>query len=83
MSFQRFIAAIIVILPIILGMYGIKQMRDAFFGYLNSPYPALWVQFLAGLAAFGVGLYLIGSFILYRDRKRNKVQARFSKKSDK
>jgi hypothetical protein len=81
MQFQRFFAIILVAIPVILGMYGIKQLRDVFFGYLNSPYPTLWVQFLAGLAAFGVGLYLIGSFILYRDRKRNKVQPRFSKKN--
>lgn len=80
---QRFIAVIIVIIPIILGMYGIKQMRDTFFGYLNSPYPALWIQFFAGLLAFFIGLYFIGSFILYRDRKRNKVQSRFVKKNDK
>lgn len=83
MKIERFIAAIIVVIPVILGMYGIKQMRDTFFGYINTPYPTLWVQFLAGLAAFGIGLYLIGSFILYRDRKRNKVQPRFSKKNNK
>lgn len=83
MQFQRFIAAILVAIPVLLGMYGIKQMRDTFFGYLNVPYSALWVQFLAGFVAFGVGLYLIGSFLLYRDRKRNKVQPRFSKKNNK
>ncbi len=75
---QRLIAVIIVISPVLLGMYGIKQMRDTFFGYLNTPYPLLWVQFLAGVIAFLVGLFLIGSFIFYRDKKRNKVQTRFT-----
>lgn len=78
---QRLIAVIIVISPVILGMYGIKQMRDTFFGYLNAPYPLLWVQFLAGVIAFLVGLFLIGSFIFYRDKKRNKVQTRFTEKN--
>lgn len=77
---QRFIAVLIVVFPIILGMYGIKQMRDTFFGISNSPYPSLWIQFIAGILAFLIGLYLIGGFILHRDRKRNKVQTNFSKK---
>lgn len=76
---QRFIAVLIVISPVILGMYGIKLMRDTFFGILNSPYSVLWLQFLIGLVAFFVGLFFIGSFIFYRDKKRNKVQTRLTK----
>lgn len=80
---QRFIAVLIVISPVILGMYGIKQMRDTFFGILNSPYPVLWLQFIVGALAFLIGLFFIGSFIFYRDRKRNKVQTNFLKENNK
>lgn len=78
---QRFIAVLIVISPVVLSMYGIKLMRDAFFGILNSPYPAVWLQFLIGMSAFIIGLFFIGSFIFYRDQKRNKIQAHFFKKN--
>lgn len=79
---QRIVALCLAAVPIILGVYGIKQMRDTIFGYLNAPYPLLWVQFAAGLAAFAVGLSLIGGFIFHRDRKRNKLQSRFSNKEN-
>lgn len=76
---QRVIAICIVIAPVLLSVYGIKQMRDTFFGYLNTPYSVLWVQFLVGFLVFLFGLFLIGSFIFYRDKKRNKIQTRFTK----
>lgn len=79
---QRFIAVLIVISPVILGMYGIKLMRDTFFGILNNPYPVLWFQFIIGALAFAVGLFLIGGFIFYRDRKRNKVKPNFLKETN-
>ncbi|RBW70619.1 DUF2627 domain-containing protein [Bacillus taeanensis] len=77
---QRYIALLIVLLPGLLAVYGIKQMRDIFFNLLNFPYPYLWVQFIAGLLSFVLGLAFVGGFIFYRDRKRNKIQPRFNKK---
>lgn len=75
---QRVIAICIVVAPVLLSVYGIKQMRDTFFGYINSPYPTLWMQFVVGLLLFLFGLFLIGNFIFYRDKKRNKVQPKFT-----
>jgi hypothetical protein len=77
---QRYIALFIVVLPALLAVYGIKQMRDIFFGFLNFPYPYLWVQFIAGLLSFILGLAFVGGFIFYRDKKRNKVQSKFNKR---
>ncbi|WP_243743185.1 DUF2627 family protein, partial [Bacillus thuringiensis] len=37
----------------------------------------LWLQFLIGALCFGLGFYIFGGFVVHRDRKRNKVQARF------
>ena len=76
----RIIALIILLLPGLLAGYGIKLMRDMLFGILQSPYPGLGIQFLAGLVYFIVGFSFIGGFILHRDRKRNKVQGRFKKR---
>lgn len=76
----RLIALIIMVIPGAIAAYGIKLMRDMVFGILQSPFPALWMQFLVGLILCIGGIGFIGGFILHRDRKRNKVQQRFNKK---
>ncbi|MBS4194604.1 DUF2627 domain-containing protein [Lederbergia citri] len=73
----RFIALLLLLIPGILSGYGIKLMRDMLFGKLLTPFPYLWLQFLAGLIFFVLGLGFIAGFVLHRDRKRNKVQERF------
>ncbi|WP_102274633.1 DUF2627 domain-containing protein [Cytobacillus massiliigabonensis] len=73
----RIFALIILLIPGFLAAYGIKLMRDMVFGILQSPFPYLWMQFLAGMLLFLLGLGFVAGFILYRDRKRNKVQNRF------
>lgn len=75
----RIIALIILLIPGALAAYGIKLMRDMVFGVLQSPFPFLWLQFLAGLILFLLGLGFVAGFILHRDRKKNKVQPRFKK----
>ncbi|MBS4176399.1 DUF2627 domain-containing protein [Lederbergia citrea] len=76
----RIIALILLLIPGILAGYGIKLMRDMLFGVLQSPFPILWMQFMAGFLFFILGLGFIAGFILHRDRKRNKVQERFRKR---
>ncbi|MFZ3588440.1 DUF2627 domain-containing protein [Bacillus sp. DJP31] len=77
---QRFIALIIVLIPVILAVLGIKLIRDMTFAILQPPIPFLWMQFLIGLTFFFGGMYLIGSFIFRRDKKRNKIQKRLIEK---
>ncbi|MBU8879318.1 DUF2627 domain-containing protein [Bacillus sp. FJAT-29790] len=75
----RIFALIILLIPGFLAAYGIKLMRDMVFGILQTPFSYLWLQFVAGLLLFIIGLGFVAGFVLYRDRKRNKVQARFKK----
>ncbi|WP_243290192.1 DUF2627 domain-containing protein [Bacillus sp. FJAT-47783] len=77
----RMIALLIMVIPGIFAAYGIKLMRDMVFGVLHPPFPFLGLQFLVGLLLFVLGLTFIAGFIFHRDRKRNKVQARFKKKN--
>jgi hypothetical protein len=77
MPMIRILALLILLIPGFLAAYGIKLMRDMLFGILLSPFPYLWLQFLIGLFLFVAGLSFVAGFILYRDRKKNKVQARF------
>jgi hypothetical protein len=74
---QRLIALIIMVIPGIVAVIGIKQLRDLFFGILNPPFPSLGMQFIAGILFIIFGVGFIGGFILHRDRKRNKVHSRF------
>ncbi|AEV19978.1 MULTISPECIES: DUF2627 domain-containing protein [Geobacillus] len=76
----RMIALLILVIPGLGAALGIKWMRDALFGINGPLFSALWLQFLAGLALFAAGLAFLGGFLLHRDRKRNKVQARFQRK---
>jgi TRAP-type C4-dicarboxylate transport system permease small subunit len=77
---SRYAALIIVLIPGMMAVWGIKWMRDTLFGVLQFPFPELWIQFFAGLISFLAGLAFVGGFIFYRDRKRNKVQLKFTKK---
>ena len=74
---SRIIALIIMVIPGVISAYGIKLMRDMVFGILQAPIPNLWLQFILGFIFFAAGLAFIAGFILYRDRKKNKVQAIF------
>jgi hypothetical protein len=76
----RLIALLILVIPGFFAAVGIKLMRDMLFGTLQQPFPYLWLQFLVGLIFFIGGLGFVAGFIFYRDRKRNKIQKRFSKR---
>jgi hypothetical protein len=76
----RLIALVILLIPISVASLGIKLMRDMLFGALQSPIPSLPLQFLIGFIFFIVGLGFISGFVLYRDRKRDKVQKRLKKR---
>ncbi|MDG5470747.1 DUF2627 domain-containing protein [Jeotgalibacillus sp. ET6] len=77
---SRIIALIILLIPGVIAAYGIKLMRDMFFGVQASWLPALWLQFTVGFVMFAAGLSFIGGFLLHRDRRNNKVQERFKRK---
>ncbi|MEK5267896.1 DUF2627 domain-containing protein [Weizmannia sp. FSL W8-0401] len=77
----RLVALFVLAVPVIAAAYGIKWMRDMVFGIPDRPFPSLTLQFLAGLLFSAGGIAFIAGFILHRDRKRQKVQKRFSKPS--
>lgn len=80
---RRLVAFLILFIPGAFAAYGIKIMRDMVFGIKLSPYPFLWLQFLVGLILMIGGIGFIAGFVLHRDRKKNKVQSRFSQSIEK
>ncbi|PGS56159.1 DUF2627 domain-containing protein [Bacillus sp. AFS041924] len=79
-SFTRMLAFVVIVVPIALAVIGIKLLRDTVFLIHSFGIPNLPLQLLIGLVSLGAGFYLVGSFVLFRDRKRNKVQGRFLKR---
>lgn len=71
--YQRIIAIILMCLPGVLAIYGWTTMRDVLFNY-TAGQPFAVLQFLGALAAFIIGLAIVGGFIFHRDKKRNKIQ---------
>lgn len=76
----RFVAFIIMLIPGLMAAGGIKLMRDTLFGKIISPFPFLWLQFVAGILFFLIGFGFFAGFLLYRDRKKGKIAPRFTKK---
>ncbi|CAM3124886.1 DUF2627 domain-containing protein [Filibacter tadaridae] len=72
----RLAAFIVLLIPGIAAALGIKLMRDAIFGVLFNPFPYIWVQFFIGLLLFIAGLWFFAGFLLRRDRRKGRVQAR-------
>lgn len=76
----RILALVIILIPGAFAALGIKLLRDTVFGIIIAPFPYLWLQGIAGLLFLVGGLYVVAGFILYRDRKRNKVTTRFKQR---
>ncbi|WP_408006699.1 DUF2627 family protein [Pseudalkalibacillus sp. A8] len=73
----RIIALLILLIPGIAGVVGIKLIRDSLFGIVHPIFPNFIIELIAGILMFLIGFGFVGGFIFYRDRKRNKVQQRF------
>ncbi|MDE0564264.1 DUF2627 domain-containing protein [Exiguobacterium sp. B2(2022)] len=78
---MRFIALLILIVPGLLGVYGIKLLRDSFF--LKTSGPFTWIDSLAAASmlqgTFGLllamgGIGFVAGYIFNRDKKTGKVQ---------
>lgn len=83
---SRFIAILLLVIPGLSATYGFLLMKDALFIYFSdhgndAAMPAFeWLTFLGGLLLFGIGVFFIGGWIFFRDRKHNYVAPRFKQK---
>lgn len=76
----RFLAFIVLLIPILMTAGGIKLIRDTIFSRVVEPFPYLWLQFIVGLIIFILGFLFLAGFLLNRDRKQGKVSPKFMKK---
>lgn len=79
----KIIALIILVIPGIIAGVGIKLMRDSMFGIVIDPFTYTALQFFIGLLMTVFGIWFIGGYLLYRERKNKRAQERFMKKAKK
>ena len=78
----RMAAFIILLIPGLIAVAGIKFMRDTLFSNLIFPFPWLWLQFVVGIIFFLAGFSFFAGFLLHRDRKKGKVAERWQRKPE-
>ncbi len=79
----KIIALIILVIPGIIAAVGIKLMRDSMFGIVIDPFTYTALQFFIGLLMTVFGIWFIGGYLLYRERKNKRAQERFMQKAKK
>lgn len=77
---QRFVAALLLVIPGFMATYGFLAMKNAFFHQFEIDGYFQWGRFIMGLALFALGSAFIGGWVFFRDRKRGYVAARFKPK---
>lgn len=77
---MRIVAVLTLVIPGVIAAYGIKLMRDSLFNELATIFLNLGLQFFIGFILFAAGISFIGSFIVYRDRKRQKKKKQVARK---
>ena len=75
----KIIALRILVIPGIIAGVGIKLMRDSMFGIVIDPFTYTALQFFIGLLMTVFGIWFIGGYLLYRERKNKRAQERFMK----
>ncbi|WP_107727595.1 DUF2627 family protein [Desmospora activa] len=73
MIYQRILALLILCIPGVAAVYGWTLLRDVFFDYFAGE-GLHWGLFSLGVFLFLGGIALVGSFLFYRDAKRNQIQ---------
>jgi hypothetical protein len=77
---SKYIALIILAVPGIAAVVGVKLIRDTLFNSVDAPLPSLWLQFVLGCVLLVAGVAFIGGWIFYRDRKRHYVAKKYREK---
>ncbi len=72
-AYERILAILIICIPGLFAIIGWKWMQDILHNFFAG-HSFAWLPFLGSLLLFLAGIAIIGSFIYYRDDKRNRVQ---------
>ncbi|WP_414050251.1 DUF2627 domain-containing protein [Macrococcus animalis] len=79
---KKFIALLVLVIPIYFAGLGIKWMRDAVFGLLVPELHYIWLQFFIGFILMILGVSFVGGYILHIEKKSKRAQEKFYKKQE-
>ncbi|RDW19143.1 DUF2627 domain-containing protein [Oceanobacillus arenosus] len=69
----RIIALLLLFIPGIVTVFGIKMMRDSLFADFYPIFINPGIQFVVGLLFTIGGIAFLGGFVIYRDRKKERT----------
>lgn len=79
---KKFIALMLLVIPVIIAGIGIKLIRDSMFGIINDPFTVVYMQFIVGVILMVLGIWFIAGYIMNRENKHNRLKESLRKKKD-
>ena len=73
------IAVLLLFIPVLFAVMGVKLVRDTLFSILHWPFPNYPLQFFSALILFFTGIAFIAGYIYRRDLRRNKIKKQVRK----
>ena len=79
---KKFIALMLLVIPVIIAGIGIKLIRDSMFGIINDQFTVVYMQFIVGVILMVLGIWFIAGYIMNRENKHNRLKESLRKKKD-
>lgn len=77
---KKFIALMLLVIPVIIAGIGIKLIRDSMFGIMNEPFTVVYLQFIAGVVLAVLGTWFVAGYIMNRENKHKRLRDELRKK---
>lgn len=79
---KKFIALMLLVIPVIIAGIGIKLIRDSMFGIINDPFTVVYMQFIIGVILMVIGIWFVAGYIMNRENKHKRLKESLRKKNN-
>lgn len=79
---KKFIALMLLVIPVIIAGIGIKLIRDSMFGIINDPFTVVYMQFIIGVILMVLGIWFVAGYIMNRENKHKRLKESLRKKNN-
>ncbi|MFC3900787.1 DUF2627 domain-containing protein [Aliicoccus persicus] len=79
---KKFIALMLLVIPVIIAGIGIKLIRDSMFGIINDPFTVVYMQFIIGVILMMLGIWFVAGYIMNRENKHKRLKESLRKKNN-
>lgn len=81
-TMKKFIALMLLVIPVIIAGIGIKLIRDSMFGIINDPFTVVYMQFIIGVILMVIGIWFVAGYIMNRENKHKRLKESLRKKNN-